>query len=162
MSGSQIQSDWNATTGIGAVLNKPSVSDVGSVTVVNRSAQVNGDLVTGNIMVQGNATVAKNTSATAGYTTLPWGFLMNFGSFTYTPTTNNTSVFVPFSKPFVTKCMSVTVTPGDPPLNLVESPTTAAYQVLATSFNVAVGSSSNFTSGDQPVSVTSYYQAIGV
>lgn len=159
--GNQIQSDWNATTGIGAILNKPSISDIGSTTVVNNSAQVNGDLVvTGNIMVQGNATMsAQNATATTGYVSLPGGFVMNFGSFTYTPTTFNTSVFVPFLKPFANTCMSVTVTPGDPPLNLVQSPVVSVYDVVSTSFNVAIGNSSNFSGTSLPL--TGYYQAIG-
>lgn len=79
------------------------------------NAQVNGDLtVTGNLIVEGNATISGN-SAGNGFTTVTGGYVINFGSFTYTPYAS--APFVTFTvglpKAYKTLCMSIQLTSGD-------------------------------------------------
>ncbi len=159
----QLASDWNAQSGVNAILNKPSIYDIvdflyGAITVIARPLDVQGDLtVQGNLVVKGNAKMSGGSGG-SNWVALQGGVIMNFGSFQYYPSQITDRITITFQQPYTQSCLSCMITPGDNNLMFAQQPTLGVSLITKSVAQVRVISPGNLPG----VLLTGYYQALGI
>lgn len=142
-----------------------------------KNVEVTGDLIVdGNLLVKGNAEIA-GTSASAGfyqgYTTLPGGFIMNFGAFSYKPGFLPTQMDIIFPKAYKQVCYSCVIQQNDPGWNfastggsdystITSSVPTTDIGVINTSITKATLMIKSSATYFPSYSLTGYFMAMGI